>query len=64
MTDHIRKLWWKFRYARYMLKRSEMPWEFCWESATISMNDALDPGEWKDEDPTDCASEEMSCWSD
>ncbi len=64
MIEKIKAWWWRWRYARYMYVRSGVGWAFCMESAHICQSDCLEPGEWREEDPTDMAHEEMSCWSD
>jgi len=56
----IKKLFWKYRYARCMQKQSGCKFSFGWDSAEAW----IEFFDWLDEDPTDCAFTEMSYWSD
>jgi len=58
----MENLIWKIRYALRIRKRSKMEYKFCWESANAAIENLGD--DWKEENPTDSADDELSCWSD
>ena len=57
----IKKLIWKFRYARHMRRRTLLGWKLCWEAAGIALHEITDQLE---DDPVASCDEEISYWTD
>lgn len=53
---------WKSRYAWHMRQRSDMPWNWCWDSAGCAIEN--DPDDIYTDGPVYYAQEEMTNWSD
>ena len=58
--DEVKKLFWKFRYAAHMRKRTLMPILFCWEAAAIALHEYPENIE---DDPRWCCDEELTYWT-
>ena len=57
----MKKLIWKFKYARYMVRKANVPWLFAWYSAGIQIDNEPYWADWK---PEDLCYEEMCCWNE
>lgn len=55
----LHRLWWRFFYALRLYERGELPWDIGWGCSADAYKDF---GE--DTGPTECADEELSCWSE
>lgn len=52
---------WKVRFAAEFHRQTAFNWAFCWESATIALDDMLD-GDFTEMEPVDAVNEELSNW--
>jgi hypothetical protein len=60
MKAMFEKITWKFRYARYMHRKTRCGWGFGWYCAGVHIDDS--PEDWRETDPEDAAYDEISFW--
>ena len=58
----IKLILWKFRFAWYMWRRSQMSFAWCYRCAGYSIEN--DPDMLWEDGPEYYAAEEMACWGD